>query len=409
MRPGATRVRDVIPAQLSAPVITGVEGSPPVEEGATVAVLVTGANFVPGATYVSVLLGGAVDKRIQARRRGRHAGRHAPGHDDPGRPHPGAARTDRPGAPAPLSSHMLRVQTPAGSRGVPFPIAGRDEIRVQAGQVVAIGAPVRLSRLDVDQRRPARRGVDRPPGDDRRAGARREIWGDVRVVAATGASGGSPAVQRRRAGPGGAGGAGAAPFNAGGGGAGGSGRADRGRPAGRRRWAPPARRAWAPAPARSGSGGAGGVGANSAPDGGRSRTGRRAGLPGAGRRRTRTSSSASASSYPPGFAPGAGGGGGGGGGGEGLLAPGRPGGGGGGGGAGGGAVRIAAGRELWTYGNVVARGGDGGRGGLGSGTTGSAPATAAAAGGGGGGAIHLAGSRAARRGCRDLGRDAAAA
>ena len=385
VRPGATRVRDVIPAQLSAPVVTGVEGSPPVEEGATVAVLVTGANFVPGATYVSVLLGGAVDTRI------------VPGGAAVTRDGTRLATTIRvdpipelpgptPGGSAPLSAHMLRVQTPAGTADIPFPIAGRDEIRVQAGQVVAIGAPVRLSRLDVDRGGRLDVASTVPPVTIDVLG-QAEIWGDVRVVAANGAFGGSPASSSTP-GPGGAGGAGAAPFNAGGGGAGG--------PGGLIGVGPPAATMGATGsaglgarPGTLGAGGAGGVGANSAgwgplPHGGEP------GLPGAGAPNPHIVS-ASASSYPPGFAPGAGGGGGGGGGGEGLLAPGRPGGGGGGGGAGGGAVRIAAGRELWTYGSVVARGGDGGRGGLGSGDFWISAGHGGSGGGGGGGSIHLSG------------------
>ena len=386
LRPEITRVRDIVPVGLSAPVITGVEGSPPVEEGATVAVLVSGANFVPGATYVSVRLADAVDARIVP-------GGAAVTRDgtrlattirvDPIPELPGPATT---GGTAPQSAHMLRVQTPAGTADFPFPILGRNEIRVRAGEVVAIGGPVRLSRLDVDTGGRLDVAATVPPVTIDVLG-QAEIWGDVRVVAADGATGGTPA-SGSTPGASGAGGTGAAPFNAGGGGAGGAG--------GLIGVGPPAATMGATgsagqgtSPGTLGAGGAGGLGSNSAgwgpfPHGGEP------GLPGASAPNPHPIFPG-ASSFVPGFAPGAGGGGGGGGGGEGLLAPGRPGGGGGGGGAGGGAVRIAAGRELWTYGNVLARGGNGGRGGRGSGDFWISAGHGGSGGGGGGGSIHLSG------------------
>ena len=380
-----SRVQDLMPVAPSAPVITAVEGSPPVEEGATVAVLVTGGNFVPGATYVSVRVGGAVDNRIQAwgaaiTRDGTRLATTIRVNEIPELP------GSPPGAPPVLSNHVLRVQTPAGSAEVPFPILGRNEIHVRAGEVATVTASVRLSRLDVNQGGRLDVASTVPPVTIDVLGEAR-VWGDVRVVAAAGSSGGIP-PSNVAGGPGGGGGAGAAPFNAGGGGTGGSGALIG--------VGPPAITDGATGssglgavPGTLGVGGAGGTGSVSA-GWGPFPHGTDDGLPGRSPPNPHIVS-ASASSYPPAFAPGAGGGGGGGGGGEGLVSPGRPGGGGGGGGAGGGAVRIAAGRELWTYGNVVARGGDGGRGGRGQGDWYISAGHGGSGGGGGGGAIHLAG------------------
>ena len=307
LRPEITRVRDIVPVGLSAPVITGVEGSPPVEEGATVAVLVSGANFVPGATYVSVRLADAVDARIVP-------GGAAVTRDgarlamtirvDPIPELPGPATT---GGTAPQSAHMLRVQTPAGTADFPFPILGRNEIRVRAGEVVAIGGPVRLSRLDVDTGGRLDVAATVPPVTIDVLG-QAEIWGDVRVVAADGATGGTPA-SGSTPGASGAGGTGAAPFNAGGGGAGGAG--------GLIGVGPPAATMGATgsagqgtSPGTLGAGGAGGLGSNSAgwgpfPHGGEP------GFPGASAPNPHPVFPG-ASSFVPGFAPGAGGGGGGG-------------------------------------------------------------------------------------------------
>jgi len=383
--PDVSRVLDLLPVELSAPVITAVEGSPPVEEGATVAVLVTGGNFVPGATWVQARVGGAVDGRLQAwgaavTRDGTRLATTIRVDEIPELP------GSPPGVPGVLSNHVLRVTTPAGFAEVAFPILGRDEIRVRAGEVATVSASVRLSRLDIDQGGRLDVASTVPPVTIDVLGEAR-VWGDVRVVAADGAAGGIP-PSNVAGGPGGAGGAGAAPFNAGGGGAGGTGALIGVGPPAITNGATGASGLGA-APGTLGVGGAGGLGSPSA-GWGPLPHGTDDGMPGKSPPDPHVIGTG-VSSYPPGFAPGAGGGGGGGGGGEGLISPGRPGGGGGGGGAGGGAVRIAAGRELWTYGNVLARGGDGGRGGRGQGDWYSGAGHGGSGGGGAGGSIHLAG------------------
>ena len=169
------------------PVITAIEGSPPVEEGATVAVLVTGTNFVPGASYVSVPAERRGRQPDRPARRG-HAGRDEARHDDPGRPDPGAARTTPGGPGAAVGPHAPGADA-GGHADIPFPIAGRDEIRVRPGRwchrrAGPVVAPRRGpgGRLDVASTVP-------PVTIDVLGQA--EIWGDV----AGGPGNGRPAAR----------------------------------------------------------------------------------------------------------------------------------------------------------------------------------------------------------------------
>jgi hypothetical protein len=344
------------------PVIRNVQPAA-IEEGDTVAVLVEGANFVPGLTAVTALTGpgGAVDPRVECRgaaisRTGTRLGVtvHV------------STLTDL--AEGQVSGHVLRVQTPVGSDEFPLSVIGHDELRVPAGSTVTVAQSGRFSELLIEAGGTLNIASRVPPLTIDVLGSG---WmaGDIRVLAASGAAGGTGVS----AGSGGTGGVGVV----GSGGAGGVGGRDGtvagvgGAPGSATAMATPA--------------GAGGLGGSSGGGGP---------LPHLGGDGSKGGSppnphivGPSRSSIAPVPAVGAGGGGGGGGGGEGFVFT-NIGGGGGGGGAGGGGAWISFGNEVrMNGGKVFAVGGDGGSGGSAGATppSGFVYISAGQGGGGGGG------------------------
>lgn len=331
------------------------------DEGATVAVLVTGKNFVPGVTGVTVLKqAGGVEPRVEVRTV------YVTGDGTKlGVTLKAGVMTDL--AEGSTRSLRLRVTTPAGSAERTFDIIGHDELDVQG--TVSVSQSRTFSRVSVAPGATLRIAHASPP---------------ITVTAfETFVVGGAPgpATVDVLAGSGAPGTRGDAPAGGGSGGAGG-----------------------AIAAAGPGAGGAGGRGGNGASVGGASgsagtgppiRGAGAGGLGGAGGfgygRDGASGSAAPMPAFPtPGFAPplvsGGGGGGAGGGGGEGLIFKSTAGGGGG-GGAGAGAFALAAGEELRVTGRIAANGGNGGAGAFPFvvGTPPSAPPFHAGCGGGGGG------------------------
>ncbi|HYT25332.1 MAG TPA: hypothetical protein VEP73_02450, partial [Actinomycetota bacterium] len=363
-----------------APAISGV-APPALEEGATAAVLVTGKNFVPGATTLTVLdaVSGQVEPRVDVRTifvtaDGTRLG-----------------VTLKAGVMTDLAAGLtrpvtLRVSTPGGSASASLTVVGHDELDLPSGSRTLFFSQVfsRLTvgpgaRLTVLNRVPA---IDITVLERAQIDARFEASGGVLEVGpGTGGTG-------TRGTAGGGGGAGGVPSGGatmpGGGGAGGAGGANGATPGA-------AGGAGLPSPATGagGGGGPGGAGGGGGPfphvadDG----------VPGG-----------AASPFPPlpgvvpALTPGPGGGGGGGGGGEGWLST-NTGGGGGGGGAGGGALRLSAGEELVINGDVFALGGNGGGGAYPYPYSPPAPTflisagRGAGGGGGAGGALQLHGAR----------------
>ena len=306
-----------------------------VDEGATVAVLVTGVNFVPGRTAVEFRrLDGTVEQRVELRGLAITADGTRLGLSLKA-----GVMTDL--AERQWISLTLRVITPAGTADGSIAILGHDELDVLTGSRT-LAASGRFSRMDVEPGARLNIASTFPPVRIEcfeRAYLRSFFDAQGGVVVLAG-DGGRPAPGSA-GGAGGAGGAGTGPAGLGAGGTGGNGAAG-----------------------MSGTGAAGAAGRGSAtltPAGAGGRGGRPGGFgifPHAGG----TGGDGSAgwrTAFPSpdeAFEPGTGGGGGGGGGGEGMIFQ-NTGGGGGGGGAGGGAVSIAAGEELTMQGDVVAAGG----------------------------------------------------
>jgi hypothetical protein len=316
------------------PSITSL-GPSAVDEGATVAVLVTGKNFVPGLSTVSVLTqAGGVESRVQVRTV------HVTADGTKlGVTLKAGVMTDL--AEGSTRQLRLRVATPAGSAEHTFDIVGHDELDVQG--TVTVSQSRTFSRVTVAPGATLRIAHTSPPvtvtafetfvvgGAPGRA--------DVDVITGSG----TPGTRGDGAGAGGAGGVtaavGAVAGSGGAGGSGGTGSSGNGTSGGA---------GTAPAGKLAGAGGARGIG------------GWPYGFDGA------NGSAAPMPPFPtPGFVPelvgGAGGGGAGGGGGEGVWLKDTAGGGGG-AGAGGGALALAAGEELRIRGRVAANGGNGGDG-----------------------------------------------
>jgi hypothetical protein len=328
----------MMPSALSSPVIMRVDPTT-IEEGDTVAVLIEGENFVPGATTVRLIDGtGAVDVRGECGAAIVSGNGRRVGVTIKVRPMIDLAEGD-------VSGHMLRVTTPAGEASHPLPILGHNELDVAAGQSVTVSSSRRLSRASV-----AIGGTLLLPGGTAfpivlEVLSTASIAGTVRVTASNGTAG----ADGFTTGLGGSGGA--APLGAGGGGGSGADGASMGGLG--RSGAATTRQ---PIAGAGGVGGtAGGSGIWMTYEGGRGRPGSsppdpRFGSPGQ-----------TGFAFP--LEPGAGGGGGGGGGGEGLIWKAR-GGGGGGGGSGAGVIVMSAGEGIALLNaRVIAAGGDGGTGG----------------------------------------------
>ncbi len=315
----------------------------PIEEGDTVPLLVTGGNFVPGLTQVSVVRSnGASDARIECRGTVVRADGSALGVTVEVSPLPELGEGS-------LSDHRLRIDTPAGRAEHPLPITGHDELIVAAGQTVTVSASRRFSELRVDAGGTLELVSTVPPVLIEVLGEA-FIEGNVTVVAATGTFG----TKGTAGGAGGAGGVGAAPFIVGAGGTGGAGGADGDKNglAGSAGSSPPGSGLPAGTAGAGGTAGGWGLHPHTGGDGGT----------GGGAPHPRIPGFQAHSTLAPMLGVGAGGGGGGGGGGEGWVFK-FAGGGGGGGGAGGGGVGIAAGQGIRFHGVVMANGGDGGAGG----------------------------------------------
>jgi hypothetical protein len=350
-------------------------------EGETAAVHVTGKNFVPGVTSVSVLKqAGGIEQRVDVRTvyvtaDGRNVG-----------------VTLKAGVMTDLDEGKtrqlrLRLTTPAGHAERTLEIIGHDEIDFSAG-IRTQASSATFSSIRVGPAGTLRLAHATPP---------------VRIVAyETVVVGGNPGQARGvvdvTTGSGAPGTRGDAPAGGGSGGAGG------------------AAAAFPSVPGSGGSGGAGGFGAtgNGTPgtpgSSGSATFGNSPGAGGGGGFGSfgfgRDGASGSAArvpglpslSFPPPLVLGSGGGGGGGGGGEGVILKSRAGGGGG-GGAGGGALELAAGEEIRIRGRVAANAGNGGDGAFPFpvGTPPSAPLFHAGCGGGGGavggGTVSLSGVR----------------
>jgi hypothetical protein len=346
-------------------------------EGETAAVHVTGKNFVPGATSVSVLKqAGGPEQRVDVRTvyvtaDGRNVG-----------------VTLKAGVMTDLDEGKtrqlrLRVTTPAGYAERPLEIIGHDEMDFSGG-IRTQATSATFSSIRVGPGGTLRLAHTTPP---------------VRIVAyetiVVGGDPGQRGLVDVTTGAGASGTRGDAPA---GGGAGGAGGAAAGFPG---------------VPGSGGSGGAGGFGAtgNGTPGTpGGAAPGSSPGAAGGGGFASfgfgRDGASGTAAPGPPlpatvfipAFALGSGGGGGGGGGGEGVIFKSTAGGGGG-GGAGGGALELAAGEEIRIRGRVAANAGNGGDGAFPFpvGTPPSAPLFHAGCGGGGGagggGAVFLRGLR----------------
>lgn len=347
------------------PAITSIRDTP-IEEGDTVALLVTGANFVPGLTAVSVLRGGQVDQRVECRGVAVRQDGSALGVTVAVSPLPELGE-------GVLSDHLLRVQTPAGAADFALPILGHNELIVAAGESVSVDRPQRLSALRIDTGGTLRVAFTVPP-------VTIDVLGDA-IVDGTILVEAAPGVNGARGvdgGQGGSGGQAAQSFGVGRGGNGGGG-GPNGASDGGAGTAGTGASVVASRPGAAGLGGTAGGGGIFPHMGDFGSAGMAAAdphIPAAGRSGIYPSISAGAGI-------GAGGGGGGGGGGEGWVFV-NSGGGGGGGGAGGGGFGLAAGSSIRLRGIVLALGGDGGSGG----TAGSAPPavwTLISAGGGAGG------------------------
>ena len=328
------------PHALGSPLVSSV-GPHAVHEGQTVAVLVTGANFVPGLTRVDfVRQDGTNETRIEQRALAITADG-----TQLGLGLKIGVMTDLPeGQSATLN---LKVTTPAGDATSPFSVIGHDELDVLTG-ARTVSASAMFSRMDVEPGALLTVASAVPPITIQcfeRAYIRSNVdqGGGVFIAAAAGISGTTGDVSVG-AGTGGAGGSGAGVAGIGSGGAGGAG-ATGFSSAGRAGAAGFNSLTLSPAGAGGAGGSAGGFGI----------------FPHAGGDGSNGTGSVRSSSptIDLTFEPSPGGGGGGGGGGEGLVFQ-TTGGGGGGGGAGGGAAVIAAGEEITLQGDVVAAGGDGG-------------------------------------------------
>ncbi len=362
------------------PAITSLTPSA-LDEGDTAAVLVTGKNFVPGVTTVSVLKwpAGGTEARVETRTVYVTADGTKLG------------VTLKAGVMADLAegsirSVRLRVTTPAGSAERRLDILGHDELVVQG--TVTWSQSRTFSRVTIAPGATLRVAHTAPPVTLTAmetivvGGAAGEAAGLVEVITGSGSSGTDGEAITAR-GKGGAGGSTAAglPAVPGGGGAGGDGgtgpRSGPGMPGDGSSGTPgtaPARPAGA---LRVSAGGGGGLASTWVGGDGVSGSPAPMGLPSA--------------LFAPEFISGSGGSGGGGGGGSAqgslLSVITKTGGGGGGGGAGGGAFALAAGEEIRIRGRVAANGGDGGAGAFpfAVGTPPSAPPFHAGCGGGGGG------------------------
>jgi hypothetical protein len=347
-------------------------------EGETAAVHVTGKNFVPGVTSVSVLKpAGGIEQRVDVRTVHVTADGKSLG------------VTLKAGVMTDLDEGRirqlrLRATTPAGYAERTFEIIGHDEIdfsggtRTQATSAtfssirVGPGGTLRLAHATPPVRITAYETIV-VGGDPSQA------RGIVDVLTGSG----TPGIRGDAPAGGGAGGAGGAaaatpgvPGGGGNGGAGGFGATGNGTPGSSGGAAPGS------GPGAGGGGGFAGFGF---------------GRDGASGTAARLPAFPSANSVPP-LVLSSGGGGGGGGGGEGVILKSRAGGGGG-GGAGGGALELAAGEEIRIRGRVAANAGNGGDGAFpfAVGTPPSAPLFHAGCGGGGGagggGTIYLRGLR----------------
>ena len=346
------------------PAITGLTPSA-LHEGETAAVLVTGRNFVPGNTTVSLVkAAGGTESRVETRTVYVTADGTKLG------------VTLKAGVMEDLGegsrlSLRLRVTTPAGSAEYRLDILGHDELDVRG--TVTVSQSRTFSRVTVAPGATLRVTHSAPPVTVTAmetivvGGAAGQAAGLVDVITGSGSSG----TLGTAAGAGGAGGVTAAVLPA--------------------------------VPGGGGAGGGGGTGAGFAGDGrpgtpGTAPSGRGAGAGGGGGDALIGPDGASGSAGPmpvlasfgpqPVSSPVSGGGGGGGGGGSGMTVfSAATAGGGGGGGAGGGALALAAGEEIRIRGRVAANGGDGGAGAFpfAVGTPPSAPPFHAGCGGGGGG------------------------
>jgi ZU5 domain len=363
-----------------------IQGIAPViiDEGATVAVRITGTNLVPGATTLRAVdpATGQVESRMEVRTiyvtvDGTTLG-----------------VTLKAGMMTELFAGVVRnlaleVVTPAGSAQVPLAIKGYNELTVPTGDIRLFGPSTAVfSRMTLG---PSARLTIVDEGGPVEIRVNERVYIGTRFDASNGvldvARGhGRPGGLGTTGGVGGAAGAlpTSSPFRPGVGGAGGAGGVG-GATAGATGIAGQTTVGAGPGGAggRGGAGGQGGFWPHVADDG----------LPGASAVRDPLQLSTS-----PSLVPGPGGGGGGGGGGEGWFII-YTGGGGGGGGAGGGVLQISAGEDIVVDGDLFALGGDGADGGYPYPYTPPAPTWAISAGrggGGGGGAggeIHLHGAR----------------
>ncbi|MDX2058032.1 MAG: IPT/TIG domain-containing protein [Gemmatimonadales bacterium] len=324
------------PQVVTKPIINGLEPNT-LDEGVTAAILVTGANFVPGLTEVQFLTAtGAVESRIEARTKAVTAdGRQL------GVALKVGVMTDLgEGSSRPIT---VRVVTPAGMAETTLWILGHDELDVSNGTrtVVASGT---FSRMQVDGTGRLQIANAVPPisvdcFEIARVASTHEAGGGLVVLAGNGGRGNAGT----NGGAAGGGGGGAVPAGHGSGGNGGAGATGAG---GRGGDGSPGRTAVTLT--RAGAGGTGGVPGGGGPfphqggTGGNGTPGRR----GIG------------SFAEPTFEPSPGGGGGGGGGGEGWIFQ-TTGAGGGGGGGGGGAFSLSAGEAVEVEGDIVAAGGNG--------------------------------------------------
>jgi hypothetical protein len=368
---------DVVVSPL--PAITGI-APPVIEEGATVALLVTGKNFVPGFTsVVGVHANLAPDPRMQVR-----GGAVTVDGTKLATTVKAGVMTDL--AEGATRQYRLLVITPAGSDEVPITVLGRDELDVTSG-TRTLSTSRRFSRMDIGPNGRVVITSTHPPVaidvNERASIASRFTTGGGVISRAAAGGNGTPGDVPGTAGGGGGGGSGTGPAGLGRGGAGGV-AGSNGNTAGASGSVGTA----SVTQTGAGAGGAGGLGGGGGLHSHRGGDG----TPGSGGQRTL------APFIPAIIEAGPGGGGGGGGGGEGWVWT-QTGGGGGGGGAGGGAFRISAGEELRLAGDVFALGGDGGVGAYPTTTVGIPPVPEIAAGrgggggGGAGGAIELSGVR----------------
>ena len=308
-------------------------------EGSTAAMLVSGSNFVPGATTVDLIDGaGRIESRISIR----SVAVTADG-TKVGLALKVGVMTD---VGEGQSHHLrLRVTTPAGSAVYPVTIIGHDELDVQSGtgtvnrsQVFSRMLVRSGARLNVSNVVPA---VEIECHEVAEVMSTIESGGGLWVTTGNGARG----APGDAGGLPGLGGAGAGSLAIGGGGSGGAGATGSGGVGGDgTRGNSSVHLSLVGTGGKGGSAGGGGILPHAGGDGNNGTRGRR-------------------SNFPPGiidldFEPSPGGGGGGGGGGEGWIFQ-STGAGGGGGGAGGGALHLSAGEAIRITGDVLANGGDG--------------------------------------------------